>query len=171
MRLCKPPVGVPSGTDRAGDAKHRERLDKTSPTKTHSLFSLHRRLAEAGGRCPPYGPDCCSKTAIVDRAPLRRPPRRAQLRCCSAGYGAVSENNLAPRSLSARLGKYFRFNSSLKRCISLLRRGARCRSAPENWSLLRKTSGRQLALRENHLEHPLLRPTVSARAPWEILFE
>ncbi len=31
----------------------------------------------------------------------------------------------AQRALAARLGKYFRFNSSLKRCISLLRRGAR----------------------------------------------
>ena len=47
-------------------------------------------------RRPPGGPDCCSKTAISDRAPLRRPPRRAQLRCCSAGYGAVSEKEPRP---------------------------------------------------------------------------
>jgi hypothetical protein len=35
------------------------------------------------------------------------------------------KNCSAQRALTARLGKYFRFNSSLKRCISLLRRGAR----------------------------------------------
>ena len=40
------------------------------------------------------------------------------------------ENCSAPQSLAARLGKYFRFNSSLKRSISLLRRGARILCKP-----------------------------------------
>ena len=78
-----------------------------------------------GRRHHPYGPDCCSKTAISDRAPLRRPPRRAQLRCCSAGYGAFSEKEPRPTVSGRAPGKFFRFNSSLKRYISLLRRGAR----------------------------------------------
>ncbi len=80
LRLCKTPVGVPSGTDRAGDLKV-----AIVPTRNSAGISLRRPTP------PPYGPDCCWKTAIADRAPLRRPPRRAQLRCCSAGYGAVSE--------------------------------------------------------------------------------
>jgi hypothetical protein len=52
-----------------GDAKHRERLDKTSPTKTHTLFSLHRRLAEAGGRRPPTDRTAARKP----RSPIARP--------------------------------------------------------------------------------------------------
>ncbi len=33
LRLCKTPVGVPSGTAEAGDAKHRDQLYKTSPPR------------------------------------------------------------------------------------------------------------------------------------------
>ncbi len=87
-----------------------------------------------GGRPVPSGTrtgtaakkaSCRPKTAICDRAPLRRPPRRAQLRCCSAGYGAVSEKQSRPTVFDRAPGKFYRFNSSLKRYISLLRRGAR----------------------------------------------
>ncbi len=56
---------------------------------------------------PPYGPDCCSKTAISDRAPLRRPLRRAQLRCCSAGYGAFSEKEPRPTVSGRTLGLFW----------------------------------------------------------------
>ncbi len=86
---------------------------------------------ESSAHRPPYGPDCCSKTAICDRAPLRRPPRRAQLRCCSAGYGAFSEKEPRPtvtvhapaKSCSNAYPAFERFR--------YLRRGARCRSALE----------------------------------------
>ena len=51
--------------------------------------------------------------------------------------GPSPKKNLARRSLSARLGDSFYFAIS-KIVESLLRRGARCRSALENWSLLRQ---------------------------------
>ena len=64
-------------------------------------------------------------------------PRRPRLR---RGGGAFRHPVLAIRarkqSLAARLEKFFRFNSSLKRCISLLRRARGCRSALESWSWL-----------------------------------
>ena len=99
-------------------------------TQRVAIVQLDARLQtinreSSARRPPPYGPDCCSKTAICDRAPLRRPLRRAQLRCCSAGYGAFSEKEPRPTVSGRAPGKFFRFNSSLKRYISLLRRGAR----------------------------------------------
>ncbi len=115
--LCKekPNLRVPSGTAKDGRCcASRQAHPKARPRSPYD-----------GRRHHPYGPDCCSKTAIVDRAPLRRPPRRAQLRCCSAGYGAVSEKEPRPTVSGRAPGKFFRFNSSLKRYISLLRRGAR----------------------------------------------
>ena len=178
--------------------RHRQgRRCEASRTAQQNSQSEARPRSPLGEPTPPEEPDCCSKTAIVDRAPLRRPPRRAQLRCCSAGYGAVSEKEprptvsirapgeilpfqlivetvyfpfkarravplgtrklgfspqdsagggLAspPHGLCPRaLGKYFCFNSSLKQSISLLRRGARGRSARESWSWL----GNMLRLR------------------------
>ena len=54
LRLCKTPVGVPSGTDRAGDAKHRDKLtSKLNPSSGLTPFSAQYRLAEAGGPSPP----------------------------------------------------------------------------------------------------------------------
>ena len=137
---------------------------------------------------PPYGPDCSWKTAISDRAPLRRPPRRAQLRCCSAGYGAVSEKEPRPTVTDRAPGEIIPDKLTVYRFDFLLRRGARapltprrrclpapgtghsgektvsvharCRSARENWAFLRKTP---LAAAS------LLRPTVSVRAPWRFI--
>ncbi len=86
--LCKekPNLRVPSGTAKDGRCcASRQAHPKARPRSPYE-----------GRRHHPYGPDCCSKTAISDRAPLRRPPRRAQLRCCSAGYGAVSEKQPRP---------------------------------------------------------------------------
>ncbi len=34
LRLCKPPVGVPSGTDRAGDSANRDGFSQTSSSET-----------------------------------------------------------------------------------------------------------------------------------------
>ena len=168
LRLCKTPVGVPSGTAEAGDSKR---------VATCSANVLRPKLgpfylalpSRRGGRPPPppYGPDCCSKTAIADRAPLRRPPRRAQLRCCSAGYGAFSEKEPRPTVSGRAPGKFFRFNSSLKRYISLLRRGAR-------W--FERTGLKPAGLRFRRGGAPKGRligltgeKTVFGRAPWEIL--
>ena len=86
-----------------------------------AIVQLDARLQtinrESSAHRPPYGPDCCSKTAICDRAPLRRPPRRAQLRCCSAGYGAVSEKEPRPtvsgRTPPTREGRTASFAASL----------------------------------------------------------
>ncbi len=75
------------------------------------------------------------------RKELRAPPsssRRAGWRRLARPYGSQFPNRQTnsrlpgpkQRAQTARLGKFFRFNSSLKRGISLLRRGARCRSAP-----------------------------------------
>ena len=103
----------------------------TAAAKVQPL-SAQCRLVEAGGQptLSPDGPDCSWKTAIEDRAPLRRPPRRAQLRCCSAGYGAVSEKEPRP-TVSGRAPRRFILFRQVRNSESLLRRGARCRSALE----------------------------------------
>ncbi len=129
LRLCKTPVGVPSGTAEAGNAKHREtarpKLGQDLPTT--AAATPHGRPVPLGTRTGTAAKkaSCRPKTAIADRAPLRRPPRRAQLRCCSAGYGAFSEKEPRPTVTVRAPGKFYRFNSSLKRSISPLRRGAR----------------------------------------------
>ena len=77
--------------------RHRQgRRCEASRTAQQNSQSEARPRSPLGEPTPPEEPDCCSKTAIADRAPLRRPPRRAQLRCCSAGYGAVSEKEPRP---------------------------------------------------------------------------
>ncbi len=77
--------------------RHRQgRRCEASRTAQQNSQSEARPRSPLGEPTPPDEPDCCSKTAIADRAPLRRPPRRAQLRCCSAGYGAVSEKEPRP---------------------------------------------------------------------------
>ncbi len=77
--------------------RHRQgRRCEASRTARQNSQSEARPRSPLGEPTPPDEPDCCSKTAIADRAPLRRPPRRAQLRCCSAGYGAVSEKEPRP---------------------------------------------------------------------------
>ena len=106
-RLCKTPVGVPSGTDRAGDAEHRNGLAKFSVRSLTAFFLPQPPRRDGRPTPPPYGPDCSWKTAIADRAPLRRPPRRAQLRCCSAGYGAVSEKEPRPTVSGRTLGLFW----------------------------------------------------------------
>ncbi len=115
LRLCKTPVGVPSGTAEAGDAKHRERLGKILSPK------LGRDLPFANRRHP------TNRTAArKPRSQIARPsaaPRGGRnFVAAPPATGPSPKKNLAPRSLAARLGKYFRFNSSLKQCISLLRR-------------------------------------------------
>ncbi len=112
--LCKTSssLRVPSGTDRAGDAEHRNGLAKFS-VRSLTAFFLPQPPRRDGRPTPPLAEGRCrstredwssfckvpqatdqnlrfATTAIEDRAPLRRPPRRAQLRCCSAGYGAGS---------------------------------------------------------------------------------
>ena len=102
------------------------------------------------------------------RAPPPPPPRRAQLRCCSAGYGAFSEKEPRPTVSGRAPGKFFRFNSSLKRYISLLRRGAR---NLERTAL--KPRGLPLRRAGGAARHPVLacrvRKTVSVRAPWRFI--
>jgi hypothetical protein len=171
LRLCKTPVGVLSGTAEAGNAKHREtarpKLGQDLPTT--AAATPHGRPVPLGTRTGTAAKkaSCRPKTAIADRAPLRRPPRRAQLRCCSAGYGAVSEKEPRPTVSGRAPGKFFRFNSSLKRYISLLRRGAR-------W--FERTGLKPAGLRFRRGGAPKGRligltgeKTVFGRAPWEIL--
>ncbi len=52
LRLCKPPVGVPSGTDRAGDSANRDGFSQTSSSETRP-GSPHggRRYPPAAGQC------------------------------------------------------------------------------------------------------------------------
>ena len=98
-------------------------------TQRVAIVQLDARLQtinreSSARRPPPYGPDCCSKTAICDRAPLRRPLRRAQLRCCSAGYGAFSEKEPRPTVTVRAPGRFILF-CQVQNSESLLRRGAR----------------------------------------------
>jgi hypothetical protein len=54
LRLFISPVGVPSGTAEAGNAKHRDKLtSKLNPSSGLTPFSAQYRLAEAGGPSPP----------------------------------------------------------------------------------------------------------------------
>ncbi len=111
LRLCKTPVGVPSGTAEAGNAKHREtarpKLGQDLPTT--AAATPHGRPVPLGTRTGTAAKkaSCRPKTAIADRAPLRRPPRRAQLRCCSAGYGAFSEKEPRPTVTVRALGLFW----------------------------------------------------------------
>ena len=161
LRLCKTPVGVPSGTAEDGDSQSRDRfspklrpklgrdftmtgrsfapakarffsltLERTSQapaTKTALRMPVLIQPSRRDGRPtpPPYGPDCCWKTAIIDRASLRRPPRRVQLRCCSAGYGAVSEKQSRPTVIARAPWEIISDKLIVYRLDFLLRRGAR----------------------------------------------
>ena len=91
LRLCNPPVGVPSGTAEDGDSASRyflrPKLSRDLPTTADATPLRTGLLLENRDR--------------RSRAPPP-PPRRAQLRCCSAGYGASPKKNLARRSLTAR---------------------------------------------------------------------
>ena len=88
--------------------RHRQgRRCEASRTAQQNSQSEARPRSPLGEPTPPDEPDCCSKTAIADRAPLRRPPRRAQLRCCSAGYGAVSEKEPRPTVSGRTLGLFW----------------------------------------------------------------
>ena len=102
-------------------------------------FSAHSRLVEAGGRRHPRRKAAISRLRSSDLR-WRRPKNYS-----AATLLRPTVNDRAP-------GKFFRFNSSLKRGISLLRRGARDfslhfatqtqqkplwgRSALESWSWL-----------------------------------
>ena len=79
----------------------------SAPSSSRAPFSTQPSRRDGRPVPPPYGPDCSWKTAIEDRAPLRRPPRRAQLRCCSAGYGAVSEKEPRPTVSGCTLGLFW----------------------------------------------------------------
>ncbi len=48
---------------------------RTATLRVATLPRLFRPRSSLGEPTPPDEPDCCSKTAIEDRAPLRRPPR------------------------------------------------------------------------------------------------
>ncbi len=116
--------------------RHRQgRRCEASRTAQQNSQSEARPRSPLGEPTPPDEPDCCSKTAIADRAPLRRPPRRDALRLLLPA-STLSETSRAPgpknfpppcyarRSLSARLGDSFYFAKS-EIVESLLRRGAR----------------------------------------------
>ena len=88
----------------------------TFSARSSAEFSPWQAAATPHGRPVPLGTrtgtaakkaSCRPKTAICDRAPLRRPPRRAQLRCCSAGYGAVSEKEPRPTVSGRALGLFW----------------------------------------------------------------
>ena len=100
-RLCKTPVGVPSGTDRAGDAKHRDKLTS----------KLSRDLPMA-----------------ADATPRRRDATFAPLTCAAAGVSretAPSLPLLRPTLYSDRAPRRFILFRQERNSESLLRRGAR----------------------------------------------
>ena len=75
LRLCKPPVGVPSGTDRAGDSANRDKLtSKLNPSSGLTPFSAQYRLAEAGGPSPP--PATGPQHSLRSFAPAQATDRR-----------------------------------------------------------------------------------------------
>ncbi len=82
------------------------------------------------------------------RSPIARPsaaPRGGRnFVAAPPATGPSPKKNLAPRSLTARLGDSFYF-AKCEIVESLLRRGARCRSALESWSWL--GNRRELPLR------------------------
>ena len=78
---------------------------------------------KAGARCR----SALEDWSLLRQARGRRDATFAPLTCAAAGVdrcrSALGMGHSGEKhSLSARLGKYFRFNSSLKQCISLLRR-------------------------------------------------
>ena len=94
-----------------------------------------------------------SETFVLGRAP-RRPLTRS-LR--SEAGDSTNRNSLCP----TKLGQDLPMAADATPC------GARCRSAPEDWSLLRQARGRRPALCKNHPGPKILsRQTVSVRAPF-----
>ena len=76
----RPQVAPPSGWLRCRAAREPGSLyprPRTATLRVATLPRLFRPRSSLGEPTPPDEPDCCSKTAIVDRAPLRRPPRKA----------------------------------------------------------------------------------------------
>ena len=138
LRLCKTPIGVPSGTDRAGDAKHRERLSKIlSPKLGQDLPLANRRH--------PKNRTAARKPRSQIARPSAAPRGGRNFVAAPPATGPSPKKNLAPRSLAARWVYFgrprgFHLDCALaQRAKSLLRRaGDRCRSAHENWSLLRQ---------------------------------
>ncbi len=115
LRLCKPPVGVPSGTAEDGDSASRyflrPKLSRDLPTTADATplwTGLLLENRDRRSRAPPP-PPAEGATSLL----LRRLRGRLRKR--------TSPDGLCPRAW----GKYFCFNSSLKQSISLLRRGAR----------------------------------------------
>ncbi len=96
LRLCKPPVGVPSGTDRAGDAKHRDSCRKMFFVRNSAGISPWR----------PTPPPTDRTAARKPRSPIARPsaaPRGGRnFVAAPPATGPSPKKNLARRSLSAR---------------------------------------------------------------------
>ena len=137
LRLCKTPVGVPSGTAEAGDAKHRERLGKILSPK------LGQDLPMAADATPPTDRTAARKPRSAIARPSAAPRGGRNFVAAPPATGPSPKKNLAPRSLAARWVYFgrprgFHLDCALaQRAKSLLRRaGDRCRSALESWSLL-----------------------------------
>ncbi len=113
LRLCKTPVGVPSGTAEDGDSTSRD----TAPPFSAQIFPLRT--------------DATRRTGLLlenrdrrSRAPPPPPRGGRNFVAAPPATGPSPKKNLARRSLSARLGDSFYFAIS-KIVESLLRRGAR----------------------------------------------
>ncbi len=119
LRLFISPVGVPSGTAEAGDSTNRDKFGKTSQPRTPPGSHYD------GRRHPPTDRTAAGKPRSQIARPSAAPRGGRNFVAAPPATGPSPKKNLARRSLSARLGKFTRFNSSLKQSISLLRRGAR----------------------------------------------
>ncbi len=133
LRLCKTPVGVPSGTNWAGDSANRESSQQNSsaPFAKLVLGRAHRRAMRASRPAQPRSTHCRLAEAGGPDAPLGRDALRLLLPAStlSETSRAPGPKNFPPpcyarRSLSARLGDSFYFAKS-EIVESLLRRGAR----------------------------------------------
>ncbi len=110
--LCKVPLAP------AGAARHSKTGFCSAKPAGHT-YPLESRRQRKELRAPSSSPR--RRGMAATRALLRS----ADSLLADQFPGADPEKSYsAPRSLSARLGKFTRFNSSLKRGISLLRRGA-----------------------------------------------